>query len=364
MHTTQTRRWAALAVIALAQFMVIMDTSIIGVALPEIQADVGFSSSSLSWVFNAYVIAFGGLLLLGGRLTDLFGAKRIFSLGWGVLAAGSLAAGLANSTTIEIAARAAQGAGAALIAPSALTLLMMLFGVEPEGADQGLRRLRRSRPGGRYRGRFLGGVLTEWASWPWVFYINIPIALVALTLTPRLMPDVPARRGSVDVLGAITATAGLTLTVLGIVRAPTHGWASSTTLLTLLAGVALLVTFALIQARRREPLMRLSILRTPNLAAANGVQFLLGAAWIPMWFFLNLYLQQVLGYGAFEGGAALLPMTIAIMVLMVVVAPRMIARFGPKLPIIAGMALLAVGLASLARVHATAVSPPTSCPRL
>jgi EmrB/QacA subfamily drug resistance transporter len=340
-------------VIALAQFMVIMDTSIIGVALPKIQADIGFSSSSLSWVFNAYVIAFGGLLLLGGRLTDLFGAKRIFSLGWGVLATGSLAAGLANSTTIEIAARAAQGAGAALIAPSALTLLMMLFGSNPKELTKAFAVYGAAAPAGGTAGVFLGGVLTQWASWPWVFYINVPIALVALTLTPRLMPGAPAHRGSVDVLGAITATAGLTLIVLGVVRAPAHRWASSTTLLTLLAGVVLLVTFALIQARRREPLMRLSILRTANLAAANGIQFLLGAAWIPTWFFLNLYLQQVLGYGPFDGGAALLPMTTAIMVLMVGVAPRVIARFGPKLPIVAGMVLLAGGMASLARVHAT-----------
>jgi EmrB/QacA subfamily drug resistance transporter len=352
MPTTQTRRWAALAVIALAQFMVIMDTSIIGVALPKIQADVGFSSSGLSWVFNAYVIAFGGLLLLGGRLVDLVGAKRIFALGWAVLAAGSLVAGLATSATIEIAARAAQGAGAALIAPSALTLLMMLFGSNPKELTRAFAVYGAAAPAGGTAGVFLGGVLTQWASWPWVFYINVPIALVALALTPRLMPGAPARRGSVDVVGATAATAGLTLIVLGIVRAPALGWSSSTILLTIPPGVALLATFALIQARRREPLMRLGILRTPNLAAANGVQFLLGAAWIPTWFFLNLYLQRVLGYGPFDGGAALLPMTIAIMVLMVGVAPRVIARFGPKLPIVAGMLLLAGGMASLGRVDA------------
>ena len=351
MPTTQTRHWAPLAVIALAQFMVIMDTSIIGVALPEIQADIGFSPSSLSWVFNAYVIAFGGLLLLGDDSPTCSAPGASSAWAGRVLAAGSLAAGLANSTTIEIAARAVQGAGAALIAPSALTLLMMLFGSNPRELTKAFAVYGAAAPAGGTAGVFLGGVLTEWTSWPWVFYINIPIALVALTLTPRLMPGAPARRGSVDVLGATTATAGLTLLVLGIVRAPVHGWASGSTLLTLLAGVVLLATFALMQARRREPLMRLGILRTPNLAAANGVQFLLGAAWIPTWFFLNLYLQQVLGYGPFDGGAALLPMTIAIMVLMVGVAPRVIARFGPKLPIVAGMVLLAGGMASLARVQ-------------
>jgi EmrB/QacA subfamily drug resistance transporter len=347
-----TRRWSALAVIALAQFMVIMDTSIIGVALPKIQTDVGFSADSLSWVFNAYVIALGGLLLLGGRLADLFGAKRMFSAGWAILAAGSLAAGLADSTGVEIAARAVQGAGAALIAPSALTLLMMLFGANPKELMKAFAIYGAAAPAGGTAGVFLGGVLTEWASWPWVFYINIPIALIVLAVTPGLMPGAPARRGSIDLAGAATATAGLALTVFGIVRAPEQGWSSVETLLSVAGGLALLALFVAIQGARREPLMRLGILRTPNLAAANVAQLLLGAAWIPMWFFLNLYLQQVLGYGAFEGGAALLPMTVTIMVLMVVVAPRVIARFGPKVPTVAGMLLLAAGMAALSLVRA------------
>jgi EmrB/QacA subfamily drug resistance transporter len=346
------RRWSALAVIALAQFMVIMDTSIIGVALPEIQTDLGFTPGNLSWVFNAYVIAFGGLLLLGGRLSDLYGAKRVFTVGWVVLTVGSLGAGLAGSTGVEIAARAAQGVGAAFIAPSALTLLMMLFGHNPKELMKAFAIYGAAAPAGGTAGVFLGGVLAEWASWPWVFYVNIPIALLVLALTPRLMPGAPARRGSVDIAGAITATAGLALTVFGIVRAPDEGWGSATTLLVVAAGLALLVLFVALQATRREPLMRLNILRTPNLAAANVAQLLLGAAWIPMWFFLNLYLQQVLGYGAFEGGAALLPMTVTIMVLMVVVAPRVIARFGPKTPIVAGMLMLGVGMAGLSLVRA------------
>lgn len=351
MQTPHPRRWAALAVIALAQFMVIMDTSIIGVALPEIQADVGFTPESLSWVFNAYVIAFGGLLLLGGRLSDLLGAKRMFSLGWLVLAAGSLAAGLADATGVEIAARAVQGAGAALIAPAALSLLMTLFGSEPKELMKAFAIYGAAAPAGGTAGVFLGGVLTEWIAWPWVFYINIPIALAVLAVTPGLMPDAPARRGSIDVAGALTATAGLALTVFGIVRAPDVGWGSAATLAAIGGGVALVALFVAIQATRREPLMRLSILRTPNLAAANLAQLLLGAAWIPMWFFLNLYLQQVLGYGAFEGGAALLPMTVTIMALMVGVAPKVIARFGPKAPTVAGLLVLAAGMAVLSLVR-------------
>ena len=351
MPSANPRRWSALAVIALAQFMVIMDTSIIGVALPEIQKDLGFSPEDLSWVFNAYVVALGGLLLLGGRLSDLLGAKRMFAAGWVVLAAGSLGAGLADSTTVEIVARAVQGAGAALIAPSALTLLMMLFGHDPKELMKAFAIYGAAAPAGGTAGVFLGGVITEWVSWPWVFYINVPIALVVLALIPSLMPSVPARRGSIDITGAVTATAGLALTVFGIVRAPEEGWGSSATLLAIGGGIALLAAFVAIQAAKREPLMRLSILRTPNLAAANGAQLLLGAAWIPMWFFLNLYLQQVLGYGAFESGAALLPMTGAIMVLMVVVAPRVIARFGPKAPTVAGLLVLAIGMAVLSLVR-------------
>ena len=351
MHTAHPRRWTALAVIALAQFMVIMDTSIIGVALPEIQTDLGFSPEDLSWVFNAYVVAFGGLLLLGGRLSDLFGARRMFSLGWAILAGGSLVAGLADSSGLEIAARAAQGAGAALIAPSALTLLMMLFGSEPKELMKAFAVYGAAAPAGGTAGVFLGGVITEWISWPWVFYINIPIALAVLAVTPGVMPSAPARRGSIDIIGALTATAGLALTVFGIVRAPEEGWGSSATLLAIGSGLALLAAFVAVQASRREPLMRLGILRTPNLAAANLAQVLLGAAWIPMWFFLNLYLQQVLGFGAFEGGAALLPMTVAIMLLMVVVAPRVINRSGFKAPIVAGMLGLAAGMLLLSLIR-------------
>ena len=345
------RRWTALAVIALAQLVVIMDTSIIGVALPDVQAELGFTPESLSWVFNAYVVAFGGLLLLGGRLSDLLGAKRLFTAGWAVLAAGSLAAGLAGSVEAEIAARAVQGAGAALIAPSALTLLMTLFGHEPRELTKALAIYGAAAPAGGTAGVFLGGVITEWIDWPWVFWVNVPIALVVLVLTPGLMPSAAARRGSVDWAGAVTATAGLALTVLGVVRAPEEGWGATATVVTIGGGVVLLALFVALQAARSEPLMRLGVFRMPNVAGANVAQLLLGGAWIPMWFFLNLYLQQVLGFGAFASGAALLPMTAAIMLLMVVVAPRVIAAFGPKLPTVAGLLVLAAGLAVLSLVR-------------
>jgi EmrB/QacA subfamily drug resistance transporter len=348
---TGPRHRIGLLVIAAAQFMVIMDTSIIGVALPEMQADLGFSPEGLSWVFNAYVVAFGGLLLLGGKLADLFGARRTFSIGWAVLLAGSVVAGVAGTVGWELVGRAVQGAGAALVAPAALTLLMMLFGSEPVELTKALALYGAAAPAGGTAGVFLGGVLTEYMSWPWVFYLNVPIAVAVLAVTPAVMPSGGARRGSVDVVGAVTVTAGLALAVYGIVRAPEVGWLSVETLLALGAAIALLVVFVAVQARRRGPLVRLGIFRAPNLAAANVAQLLLGAAWIPMWFFLNLYLQQVLGYPAFPSGAALLPMTIVIMIGMIALAPRLIARFGPKAMTVTGLAVLAVGMAWLAFVR-------------
>ncbi|MFF2012505.1 MFS transporter [Streptomyces sp. NPDC058195] len=345
------RRWSALALIALAQFMVIMDTSIIGVALPKMQSDLGFSQENLSWVFNAYVVAFGGLLLLGGRLSDLLGARRLFSAGWVVLAAGSLAAGLAGEVWAELTGRALQGVGAALIAPSALTLLMTLFGSRPKELGKAFALYGAAAPAGGTAGVFLGGVITQYASWPWVFYINIPVALIVLIATPAVMPAGAGRRGSIDLAGAVTVTVGLAAVVYAIVRAPETGWGSGETWLVLLAGAALIAAFVAIQSKRREPLMRLGIWRAPNLAGANIAQLLMAAAWIPMWFFLNLYLQQVLGLGAFASGAALLPMTVAIMVMMIVLAPRLISRFGPKPLIVLGLLALGAGMfwLSLAR---------------
>lgn len=347
-----SRRWLGLAVIAAAQFMVIMDTSIIGVALPQMQADLGFSQENLSWVFNAYVVAFGGLLLLGGKLSDLFGARRIFTIGWVTLIAGSAAAGMASDVGVELAGRAVQGAGAALIAPSALTMLMMLFGGNPRELTKAFALYGAAAPAGGTAGVFFGGLITEYASWPWVFYINIPIALIILAVTPALMPPGGlAARSRIDVLGAVTVTAGLAALVYGIVQAPEVGWGSARTWLVLAGAAALLAGFVALQAGRREPLIRLGIFRAPNLGAANLAQLLLGAAWIPMWFFLNLYLQQVLGYTAFPSGAALVPMTVLIMIGMVVLAPRAIGRFGPKNMTVAGLLLLAAGMAWLSFVR-------------
>jgi EmrB/QacA subfamily drug resistance transporter len=339
-----SRRWLALGLIAAAQFMVIMDTSIIGVALPEMQHDLGFTPQGLSWVFNAYVVAFGGLLLLGGRLSDLYGARRVFGVGWATLAAGSLVAGLAGNVSVELAGRAIQGAGSALIAPAALTLLFTIFGSSPKELTKALALYGAAAPAGGTAGVFLGGVLTEYASWPWVFFVNLPLAAVVLLLTPSVMPQGMTRRGSLDLAGAATVTAGLAAIVFAVVRAPEAGWTSASTVVAGFGGLVLLTVFVVLQARLRQPLMRLGIFRAPNLAASNAAQFLLGAAWIPMFFFINLYLQQVLGLGAFASGAALLPLTVTIMVGMIAAAPRMIGRFGPKAMTVAGLGTLAAGL--------------------
>lgn len=341
------RRGLGLALIAAAQFVVIMDTSIIGVALSDIARDVGFAQEALSWVFNAYVIAFGGLLLLGGRLSDLFGARRMFTIGWAVLLAGSLAAGLAGDAGVEIAARAVQGAGAALIAPAALTLLMTLFGGTPQ-LPRAFAVYGAAAPIGGTAGVFLGGLLTEYLGWPWVFYITVPIAIAILALTPISFPRGVRATGRVDLLGAIAGTAGLALVVYGVVRAPEIGWLSIEATGSLGAGILLLGLFVARQARAAEPLLRLGMLRLPQLAGANIAQLLLGASWIPMWFFLNLYLQNVLGASAFAAGAALVPMTVLIVIGMTLVAPRLSARLSTRTMVASGFVLLGVGVGWLA----------------
>src|SRR5437868_10645207 len=347
------RRWWALAVLATAQFMVIMDTSIIGVALPDMRRDLGFGPGDLQWVFNAYVVAFGGLVLLGGRLSDLLGARRVFAAGWTVLIGGSILAAAAGNAGTEIAGRAVQGVGAALLAPAALTLLMVLFSARPKELAKAMAFYGAAAPAGGTAGVFLGGVITEWLSWPWVFLIYIPIGLATLALVPAVLPDVPGRRRGLDLAGAVAVTGGLTLAVLAIVQAPERGWSSAGTGVTLGGAILLLAAFLVLQRLVRSPLMPLAIWRVPGLAAANVAMTLLGAAWIPMWYFLNLYLQQVLGYGAFPSGAALLPMTALMMILMVGVTGRLIARFGTRPLIVTGLLILAGGLGLLSLVSPT-----------
>ena len=338
------RRWKALALLSLAQFQIIMDTSIIGVALPAIQQQFSFSQSDLQWIFSAYVIVFGALLLLGGRLSDIVGQRKIFVIGFAILTASSVLAGLAPNGTVLIAARALQGIGAALIAPSAMSILMNLFTI-PSERNKAMGFWGAAAPAGGTAGVFLGGIITAYVDWSWVFLINVPIAVAVLALTRTLIPQGTRRqKGRVDYLGAISITGALILLVYAIVTANDAGWTSLQTVSLLVTSAALLGAFTIIQKRSREPLMPLRIFKTPNLLASNIVMALLGAAWIPMWFFLNLYLQQVQGYGAFESGLALLPMTAAIMVLMIGVSSRVVSRIGVKHSLIAGLGLLSFAM--------------------
>ena len=342
--THHDKRWWALLVLAFAQFITIMDTSIIGVALPDIQAALGFSPEGLSWVFNGYVIAFGGLLLLGGRLGDLFGARRVFAAGLVVLTAGSLVAGLAGSEAAALIGRATQGVGAALIGPTALSILVSLFAHDARELTKAIAVFGAAAPAGGTAGVFLGGVLTDVLDWRWTLLVNVPLAVAVLAATPSILPAGVRRPERLDLLGSLLVTAALALAVFGIVDANNAGWGSTQTLVVLGGAVALLGAFVASQALVREPLVPLGVFRVRNLTAANVTLLLLGAAWIPMWFMLNLYLQQVLGYGAFEAGSALLPMTALIMVLMVGATARVIGRFGLKAPLVAGLGILAAGI--------------------
>lgn len=341
MQTPDPKRWLALALLCAAQFIVILDTSIIGVALPAIQVDLGFSPGGLSWIFNAYVIAFGGLLLLGGKLGDVFGARRMFMLGFAILTGASLLAGLASTQELLLAGRALQGVGAALIAPTALAIVMRLFGHNGAELGKAFGFWGAAAAAGGTAGVFLGGVITEWLSWPWTFLINVPLGLVVFALTPLVIRYAAPAVGRIDWLGAATITAALVVAVYAIVTTEPGQWASAQTLLLLGLAVLLLVVFLVIQAMRREPLLPLRIFGARNLALGNVLMALLGAAWIPLWFYLNLYLQQTLQLSALASGLALLPMTLTIMVIMVGLSGRLIGRFGIKANVVVG--LLAMG---------------------
>jgi EmrB/QacA subfamily drug resistance transporter len=342
------RRWWALFLLCTAQFLVILDTSIVGIALPALQRALGFDAAGLQWIFNAYVVAFGGLLLLGGRLADLFGPRRLFAIGFGVLTAASLVAGLATTGTTLLIARAVQGAGAALIAPAALSMVMGLFAARPNELRKALGFWGASAAAGGTAGVFLGGVITEWLSWRWTFLVSVPIGVLVLLATKAWLPRGARQRGNVDILGASTITGGLALTVYTIVTANGASAARTATLLAISA--ALFVVFALAQRLRTSPLVPLAIFKAPNLTIGNVVMALLGAAWIPMWFFLNMYLQEVLGYGAFESGLSLLPMTVAIMFLMIFATEKVVGRIGPKTALVIGLGILGLALLLFSRM--------------
>ena len=342
-ETLYSKRWAALAVLCAAQFMVIMDTSIIGVALPAIQEALSYTPSELQWIFNAYVIVFGGFLLLGGKLSDLYGPKNIFMAGFGILTAASVLTGFAWSEMSMNVGRATQGLGAALIAPSALTLLMTIF-TDPKELAKAFGFWGASAAAGGSAGVFLGGVLTEYASWRWTFFVNVPVGIIVMLAGASLLIAGHRQKTKIDYLGALLVTAATMLAVYALVTVDKNSWTSSSTLWLAAASIALFIVFVYYQKYTKNPLLPLSIFRVPNLSVGNIVLALLAGSWIPLWFYLNLYLQQSLGYSAFASGLALLPMTIAIMILMVGVSGKLIEKLGFKTNLVLGLISLTASL--------------------
>jgi EmrB/QacA subfamily drug resistance transporter len=344
------KRWWALALLCAAQFIVILDTSIIGVALPAIQHELSYSQSGLQWVFNAYVIFFGGFLLLGGRLSDLFGARRLFITGFVILTLSSLLAGAAWSEEVMNISRAIQGFGSALIAPSAMAMLMTLFMNNSKELNKAFGFWGASAAAGGSAGVFFGGVITQWLDWRWVFYVYVPIGLIVLLLSIKLLGKGSMQKGKIDILGSLLVTASIVLCVYAIVQAEQVGWGATQTVLCLIGAVVLLISFLVVQKIKKEPLVPLGIFKRPNLSLGNIVTAMLAGSWIPLWFFLNLYLQQILKYSAIASGLALLPMTGAIMILMVGITGKLIGRFGFKPNLVIGLVALGGSLFMFAQV--------------
>jgi EmrB/QacA subfamily drug resistance transporter len=346
-------RWAAVVLACVAQFMVILDVSVVNVALPSIRADLGFSGAGLQWVVNAYTLAFGGFLLLGGRMADLLGRRRVFVSGLLLFSVASLVGGLASSQEMLVAARAAQGLGAAIISPASLAIITTTF---TDGSDRNKALGAWGAMGGAGGafGVLLGGVLTDLAGWQWILFINVPIGVAAALLAPRFVAEgrSPGRTRQFDLAGALSVTLGLVAIVYAIVRTEVNGWGSSQTIVVLAVGLALIGLFLAIEGRfAAKPLMPLRIFRSRPLSGANAIVFLLGAAAFGMWFFVSLYLQSVLGYSPIEAGLAFLPMTLTIIVGSML-ASRLTARWGVKPLLVAGMTLMAAGLLLFSGVSA------------
>jgi EmrB/QacA subfamily drug resistance transporter len=336
---------ATLLLSCLAQFMVILDVSVVNVALPAIRHGLGFSEVDLQWVVNAYTVTFAGFLLLGGRAADLMGRRRVFVAGLTLFALASLAGGIADSQGVLIAARAVQGLGGAVIAPASLSILTTTF-TEGAARNRAVGIWGAMGGAGGAAGVLLGGVITDLLSWRWILFINVPIGLLAAVAARHYLLESrnAARAREFDLRGALAATVGLSLLVLGIVRTDQTGWGDSSTLILIVAGLALLALFVVIEGWvARAPLMPLRIYRSRTLSASNIVILLVGASSFGMWFFVSLYLQQVLGYSPIRAGLAFLPMTLCI-VAGSTLASRLVGRVGAKPILITGMASLAVGL--------------------
>ena len=344
------KRWLALIVLCLGYLMIVLDATIVNVALPSIRADLGFTEASLAWVVNAYLLTFGGFLLLGGRLGDLFGQRRLYMIGTGLFTLASLACGLAGSQGVLVGARAVQGLGGAVVAAVALSLIMTLF-TEPAERAKAMGVFGFVASGGGTAGVLAGGVLTDTLDWHWIFLVNLPIGVAVLGLCLVLLPGdrVRAAGSRLDVAGAVTVTASLMLAVYAIVNGNEAGWSSGQTAGLLAAAAVLFALFLAIEARVPTPLMPLALFRLRNLATANGLAVLMAGAMFA-WFFLSaLYLQRVLGYSPLDVGLAFLPATLTMGAFSLGLSAKIVIRFGIKTPLVAGLALFVLGLALFAR---------------
>ena len=349
MVASAQRKWLALALLSVVQFMVVLDIAIVNVALPSIQVDLGFSQENLQWVISAYALVFGGFLLLGGRAADLLGRRRIFLLGVVVFTLASLLAGLAWSEASLIAARALQGLGAAIITPAALSILSTTF---TEGRERNIALGVWGAVGGfgAAAGVLLGGILTDALSWEWIFFVNIPVGVVAFALAPVLLAESrDARVKTFDVPGAVLVTGGLSLLVYAITEAGRDGWLAGQTIAFFATSLALLAAFVGWELRHPEPLMRFGILRTKTVSGANVAGFIMGTAMFSMFLMLTLYMQQVLGYSAMQTGVAYLAVA-GTAIIWSAVAAQLVTRIGVKPVLTVGMTMLTGGLVYFTQV--------------
>src|ERR671922_1787290 len=344
------RRWLALLILCLGDLMIVLDVTIVGVALPSIRTDLGFSESPLAWVVNGYLIVFGGFLLLGGRLGDLFGHRRLFLIGISLFTAASLACGLSTSQGMLVTARSIQGLGAAIVSAVALSLMLMLF-TEPAERAKAMGIFGFVASGGGSLGVLLGGILTDVLDWHWIFLVNVPIGIAVVALSLKLIPSerAPAGEQRLDIFGAVSVTVSLMLAVYAIVNGNEVGWMTFRTIGLLALAAAIFGIFLAIEARISSPLVPLWLFKLRNLSFANVVGVLWAAAMFA-WFFLSaLYLQLVLGYSPLEVGLAFLPGNLIMGALSIAVSAQLVMRYGVRLPLSAGLGGAAIGLLLFAR---------------
>jgi len=350
-RTSRVNPNAVLIVVAVAQFMVILDASVVNVALPTIKVDLGFSEQNLSWILNAYTLVFGGFLLLGGRLADRLGRRRLFVTGIALFATASLICGVSQSEGMLLVARALQGLGGALVSPAALSIILTTF-AEGSARNRALAVWGAISGAGGAVGLLLGGAIVEALSWRWVFFINVPIGAVVLVLAPRIVPESRAKATAgtgYDAGGAATITLGTMALVFTLIKGNDWGWTSGRTLAGFAASVLLLFTFVVIERRHEDPLIPLRIFTNRSVAASNATLLVVVAALFGMFFFCTLYLQQVLGYNALKTGIAYLPLSLSL-ILASGLASKLVDRFTPKPILVAGLLVATGGYALLAGV--------------